>query len=81
MKIKVLGPGCKNCETLHKSTLAAVEELGISDAYVEYVKDISEISKYVMATPGLVIDEVVVHEGKPLPTIGKIKEILQNAKG
>ncbi|MEC9491425.1 thioredoxin family protein [Flexistipes sp.] len=80
MKIKVLGPGCKNCEALHKSTLAAVEELGMSDAYVEYVKDISEISKYIMATPGLVVDEVVVHEGKPLPTAGKIKEILQKAK-
>ena len=81
MKIKVLGPGCKNCEAMHKSTLAAVEELGMNDAYVEYVKDISEISKYIMATPGLVVDEVVVHEGKPLPTVGKIKKILQKAKG
>ncbi|AEI15888.1 redox-active disulfide protein 2 [Flexistipes sinusarabici DSM 4947] len=81
MKIKVLGPGCKNCEALHKATIAAVEELGMSDAYVEYVKDISEISKYIMATPGLVVDEVVVHEGKPLPTAGKINKILQKAKG
>ncbi|TYB89329.1 MAG: thioredoxin family protein, partial [Kosmotoga sp.] len=47
---------------------------------VEYVKDISEISKYIMATPGLVVDEVVVHEGKPLPTASKIKEILQKAQ-
>jgi hypothetical protein len=34
-----------------------------------------------MATPGLVIDEVVVHEGKPLPTVAKIKEILQKTTG
>lgn len=81
MKIKVLGPGCKNCEALHKATLAAVEELGMTEAYVEYVKDMAEISKYIMATPGLVVNEVVVHEGKPLPTVGKIKEILQKAKG
>jgi len=80
MKIKVLGPGCKNCEALHQATLAAVKELGLDDAEVEYVKDITEVTKYIMATPGLVVDEVVVHEGKPLPTASKIKEILQKTK-
>jgi small redox-active disulfide protein 2 len=76
MRIKVLGPGCRNCKTMHDMVLAAVEELQLTDATVEYVKDMSEISKYIMVTPGLVIDETVVHEGKPLPDYTKVKSFL-----
>ncbi|ADD69022.1 redox-active disulfide protein 2 [Denitrovibrio acetiphilus DSM 12809] len=75
MKIKVLGPGCRNCKTMYEMALAAVNELQISDAEIEYVKDMSEITKYIMTTPGLVVDEVVVHEGKPLPSYERVKEI------
>lgn len=76
MIIKVLGPGCRNCQIVHENVLKAVEELERTDITVEYVKDTAEISKYVMATPGVVIDEVVVHEGKPLPTVDIIKEMI-----
>ncbi|PLX65983.1 MAG: redox-active disulfide protein 2 [Denitrovibrio sp.] len=76
MRIKVLGPGCRNCKTVHEMALAAVEELQLTDATVEYVQDMGTISSYIMTTPGLVVDEVVVHEGKPLPTYEKVKEIL-----
>ena len=76
MRIKVLGTGCRNCEILYKTTLAAIEQLQLTDATVEYVKDINEISKYVMFTPGLVINEKVVHEGKPLPNIEQIKQLI-----
>lgn len=76
MIIKVLGPGCHNCQIVHENVLKAVEELERTDITVEYVKDTAEISKYVMATPGVVIDEVVVHEGKPLPTVDIIKEMI-----
>jgi len=76
MRIKVLGPGCRNCKTIHDMVLAAVEELELTEATVEYVKDMSEISKYIMTTPGLVVDEVVVHEGKPLPSYDKIKVMI-----
>jgi hypothetical protein len=61
--------------------LAAVEQLGLEDASVEYVKEMSEITKYVMFTPGLVVDDVVVHEGKPLPNIEQVKEILNQYMG
>lgn len=77
MVIKVLGTGCRNCEILYNTTKAALEQLGIEDVTIEYIKDISQITKYIMATPGLVIDEVVVHEGKPLPTVDVVKEIIQ----
>jgi len=76
MKIKVLGPGCRNCAMLHETTLQAVKELEL-DAEVEYVKDMIEISNYIMATPGLVVDEKVVHEGKPLPTLNEVKILLK----
>ena len=57
MKIKVLGPGCKNCVNLEKNTRAALAELGL-DADVEKVTDYGDIAAYgVMKTPGLVIDE------------------------
>lgn len=81
MRVKVLGPGCRNCEILYQTTLAALEQLGIKDATVEYIKDTSEITKYIMFTPGLVVDEVVVHEGKPLPTVEQVKEILSEKRG
>ncbi|MBZ4642944.1 MAG: hypothetical protein PWQ25_2191 [Deferribacteres bacterium] len=81
MRIKVLGTGCRNCEILYNTTLAAVEQLGLEDASVEYVKEMSEITKYVMFTPGLVVDDVVVHEGKPLPNIEQVKEILNQYMG
>jgi small redox-active disulfide protein 2 len=76
MKIKVLGPGCRNCEVLHETVLKAVEELGRTDITVEYIKDTQEITKYIMATPGIVIDETVTHEGKPLPSVGQIKAMI-----
>ncbi len=78
MKIKVLGPGCKNCEVLYSITQEAVKQLNLSNVIIEYVKDMNEIAKYnIMVTPGLVINEIVVHEGKPIPNIIKVKNILQ----
>ncbi|MGD9808908.1 MAG: thioredoxin family protein [Deferribacterales bacterium] len=76
MRIKVLGPGCRNCKTVHDMVLAAVTELELTDATIEYIQDMNVISSYIMTTPGLVVDEVVMHEGKPLPTYDKIKALL-----
>lgn len=80
MIVKVLGSGCKNCETIHKATLAAVNELQLDDTTVEYINDMNEIIKYVMVTPGLVVDEVVIHEGKLLPNMEQIKALLRNCQ-
>ncbi len=76
MEIKVLGPGCANCEALYKATLNAVEQLGKKDISINYVKNMDEVTKYVMITPGLVINEIVVHEGKPIPNVEQIKKII-----
>ncbi len=78
LKVLVLGPGCANCEKLFEWTKAAVEKAGV-DAEVEYVKELDRISNYVMMTPGLVINEKVAHQGKPLPKVDKIVALLQKA--
>jgi small redox-active disulfide protein 2 len=76
MRIKILGPGCPNCKKMHEMTLNALAELGIG-ADVEHVHDMKEIMRYIPATPGLVIDEKVKHYGKPLPSLEKVKQLIQ----
>lgn len=77
MNIKVLGPGCMNCKNLLETTKQAVKELNV-DATIDYVTDMKEIVKYIMSTPGLVIDEQVVHKGKPLPDLDKVKSLIKS---
>jgi small redox-active disulfide protein 2 len=75
MQVKILGPGCKNCAALERATLEAIERMGV-DATVEKVTDYATIAGYgVMATPALVVDDVVVSTGRVLsPT--RIAELL-----
>jgi small redox-active disulfide protein 2 len=76
MKIKVLGPGCKNCVALSNNTEAALKELGI-EAEIIKVTDYKDIASFgIMSTPALVIDDEVVSYGKVLKS-NAIKEILE----
>ncbi|MFZ5944469.1 MAG: thioredoxin family protein [Bacillota bacterium] len=73
MKIKILGSGCKNCETLAENTKDALKEAGV-EGEISKVTDFKDIMAYgVMSTPALVIDEKVVSFGKVL----KPKEIVK----
>lgn len=76
MEIKVLGPGCVNCERLFNLTKEALKELGLPEE-IEYVKDPEIFGNYIMTTPGLVIDEKVVHQGKPTPSKSQIMAMLK----
>lgn len=76
MEIKILGPGCSNCNRMEELAKNAVKELGI-DAKVEKVSDIQEIMKYTMSTPGLVVNGKLKHSGKPLPSPEKVKELIK----
>lgn len=61
--IKVLGPGCRNCEMTAKVIAHAAEEAGV-EIELQKVTDITEIMGYgVMSTPGVVVDGQVVHSG------------------
>lgn len=62
-KIKVLGSGCKNCETTANLIKTAAEQAGI-EIELEKVTDMAHIMGYgVMSTPGVVVDGKVVHAG------------------
>jgi hypothetical protein len=76
MEIKVLGPGCPNCQEMERRVKQALLELKVQ-ANVGKIMDLAEISKYIMMTPGLVINEKVKHSGKPLPRIEQIKGWIQ----
>jgi small redox-active disulfide protein 2 len=62
-RFKVLGSGCRNCEVTAKVITQAAQEAGVEIA-LEKVTDMAEILGYgVMSTPGVVLDDKVVHTG------------------
>ena len=76
MEIKILGPGCRNCEKLQANAHEALKKIGM-EATIIKVEDPIEIAKYgIMQTPGLVINEKVVSYGRIL-THKHIAELLQ----
>jgi len=79
LEIKVLGPGCPNCERLEQEIYKVLGELN-SGADVEHVRDLKEIASYgFVPTPGLVINGKLVSTGK-VPSKAKIIEWLEEAK-
>lgn len=61
--IKVLGSDCRNCQTTYDLIAEVAKNKGI-EIQLEKVEDIGQIMGYgVMSTPGVVIDEQVVHSG------------------
>jgi small redox-active disulfide protein 2 len=72
MEIKILGPGCVNCQKVEKLIRETVTEAGVA-ADIEKVSDIMKIAKYgVFGTPAVVVDGEVKSVGK----IPKKEEIL-----
>jgi small redox-active disulfide protein 2 len=80
MEIKVLGPGCANCNKLEKVVNEAAKELGVTDP-VQKVSDVKEMLSYgIMSTPALVIDGKVKFSGR-VPSKDEIKKYLQSDSG
>jgi small redox-active disulfide protein 2 len=76
MEIKVLGPGCKKCESTKKVVEEAVAESGISAEIIK-VTDTLEIAKHgVFGTPAVVVDGNVKSVGK-IPTRDEVKDWIQ----
>ncbi len=74
-KIKVLGPGCKKCQTAYNNAMEAVRQVDV-EADVIKIDDIEEMIKYnVLATPVLIIDEEEKVAGR-VPQVKEIKELL-----
>ncbi len=78
LEIKVLGPGCAQCDRLEKEAMDVLSEMNLA-ADLEHVRDIKEIAKYgVMGMPALVINGRIMCWGK-LPSKNKIKGWLEDS--
>lgn len=78
--VKVLGPGCPECDRLEKDLMAVLAELKLP-ADLEHVRDIREIACYgVMGSPALVINGKVVAVGR-VPSRNQLREWLRAAAG
>lgn len=61
--VKILGTGCKKCQTLEAKVRELVNSNNI-DTTLEKITDINEMMNYgIMMTPGLVINGVVKSVG------------------
>ncbi|MFP3912742.1 MAG: thioredoxin family protein [Desulfobacteraceae bacterium] len=80
LEVKVLGPGCSQCDRLEQELMAVMSENGMA-ADVEHVRDVKEIGRYgVMGTPALIVNGQVKSVGK-VPPRNKLKQWLQEAQG
>ena len=53
LEVKVLGPGCAQCDRLEQELMAAMAELNLAGD-IQHIRDVKEIGKYgVMGTPAL----------------------------
>lgn len=74
---KVLGSGCKKCATTADLITAKAAEMGV-EVQIEKVTDMGAIMGYgVMSTPGVVLNEAVVHSGS-VPTPKSIEEWIKS---
>ena len=77
VSVKILGTGCKKCQTLEAKVRDLVSVNNI-EASVEKVTDIQEMVRYgIMMTPGLIINEKV----KSFGTIPKDDQLLKWLNG
>jgi len=75
LEIKVLGPGCAQCNRLEKEIMEVMAEMNLA-ADIEHVTDIKEIGTHgVIGTPALIINGKVMSVGT-VPTKAKIKDWL-----
>src|SRR4030042_862826 len=79
LEIKILGPGCANCDRLEREVMETVSELDLP-AGIDHVRDIREIGKYgVMGSPALIINGKVKAVGR-VPMRSEITKWLIEAK-
>ena len=78
IQIKVLGPGCAQCDGLERELMAVMAEKGIV-ADLEHVRDITEIGEYgVMGSPALIINGKVKSIGS-IPSRARLIQWLEEA--
>ena len=77
LDIKVLGPGCANCEKLYNLCTEVINENNL-EAKIEKVIKPEDFIKYgIMLTPALVVNSKVLVQGK-IPTKATLENWLKN---
>lgn len=72
LTVKILGSGCANCRKLEAVAREAATRANIQAEFVK-VTDMTDIIAYdILATPGLVINEKVVSNGR-IPTVAEVE--------
>ena len=76
LKVKILGPGCPNCEKVEQHARQAIEIWRTKhpgeEVEIEKVTDLDRITDYgVLSTPGVVVNEELFSSGQ-IPTIDQI---------
>lgn len=78
LSVKVLGPGCTNCQKVEQIAKKVVSTLSV-DATFQKVTEMQDIIKYpILATPGLVINEKLVCAGR-IPSEAEVTTWITNA--
>jgi small redox-active disulfide protein 2 len=76
LNIKILGPGCANCQRLAALVQKVVTDTEL-EATIEKVTDYAEMMRWnMMRTPGLVINDTLVVSGR-IPSETEIATLLQ----
>jgi small redox-active disulfide protein 2 len=79
LNIKVLGPGCENCQKVESVARKVITTMSM-DAEIIKVTDWAEIKKYpILATPGLVVNEKLVCAGR-IPNEAEVTTWLVDAE-
>ena len=80
LEVKVLGPGCPNCDKLEQMVYQVMETENIVGS-VEHVRDLKEIASYgLVGLPALVINGEVKSVGR-FPRESQLRQWLLKAKG
>jgi small redox-active disulfide protein 2 len=75
MKLQILGPGCRNCQSLAANTESAARQLGL-EYELEKITSPLEIARFgIVKTPALAIDGQVKVSGR-VPDVTEITTIL-----
>ena len=78
LSIRILGPGCTNCNRLESAVREVVGAKGLA-ARIEKVTNYAEIMRYpILHTPGLVINGKLVASGQ-VPSAEEIAQLIDAA--
>ncbi len=79
LHIKVLGPGCYNCQRVEQTAKAVVQELGLEATFQKVTRWDEIMQDNILATPGLVVNGKAVCSGR-VPTKAEITTWLTTAE-